>query len=356
MIPYIEILNSILFFVSLFLVFKKANSTHNDFYLPFFTFLIGLILYHLTNPIPYDLQMYERYYLDAARDPYSIKSLVIRDPLGYGSMLILAQIFPNVPETYYFLNMIIWSGSLWLIFREIIKRLNLTSLGKVIIFFFLFFLWFDLNDVHYSMRHSIGCALVAMSFLFFNTNKVLSIGSFVFAILWQGTLIVLLPIFLLMRTELSLRRNLKISAVLLALGFAVSYINIYELIPTKALLDLNVNQFFPRFHAFFLSSTKSSLYELSKQNGHDPFWMLELPFYLLCLALLTRQRFYNGKLLLILNVSFFFVIACRFHFAMILRFESLFELCGRAVLLWALIVLLVKDDAEFIIKTDHAKI
>ena len=107
-----------------------------------------------------------------------------------------------------------------------------------------------------------------------------------------------------------------------------------------------IYDFFPRIYPFFLSPAKSKFFELSKEIGHDPLWLIELPFYLLCMCLLSFKKFYNSFLILVLSFTFFFVVAFRFHFAMILRFESLFELSGRAVLLWVLVSLLKKDKTD----------
>jgi hypothetical protein len=137
--------------------------------------------------------------------------------------------------------------------------------------------------------------------------------------------------------NLSKKKIALFSLIFLFTGFLISYVNIYDVLPAKKLIELEVYKFFPRFHLFFLQPEKKILYELSKLIGHDPFWMLELPFYTICVALMWKPRFYNQFIIIALTYSFFFVVAFRFHFSMILRFESLFELCARGVFLWVIV-------------------
>ena len=196
------------------------------------------------------------------------------------------------------------------------------------------------------MRHSAACALIALSLLLFETNKFFSLLIFTVGVLWQGTLVILFPLFLLSKYKVSRKMTFILCTVFIGVGFAFSYINIYAFIPSWAGSMSYIYDFFPRIYFFFLQPAKSKFFELSKEIGHDPFWIIELPFYVLCVFLLSLKKFYNSFLILILSFTFFFVVAFRFHFSMILRFESLFELSGRAVLLWVLVSLLRKDKSD----------
>jgi hypothetical protein len=291
--------------------------------------------------------MYWEYYSKAAKNPLAFKELVIRDPLGYGSMFVLAQLFPHSPVTYYFLNIFLWSGALFFSFRQLIKRYDFSYVGKITIFLYLFFLLFDLDDVHHSMRHSTACSLIGLSFMIFEQKKWSSILLFIAAVLWQGTLIIFTPLFFLYKFSWSKKKTYTLSLFMIIMAFGFSYINMYELIPKSFLHHEWIYQYFPRIYLFFLRPEKSQLFELSKSIGHDPFWMLELPFYVMTMGFLSIAKFYNRFLILSLSFAFLFVVAFRFHFSMILRFELMFELMARLVLLWIIVQLLRKKEQNF---------
>ena len=306
----------------------KIQLSLRHFLIPAACFFVSLVYYHLAFPLPSDLIVIFEIYKQAALNQYDMQGLINRDPLGFGSMALLVKILPSAPESFYLLNMFLWLIALIGSFQLLLRQNLLSSVTHVSCFLFGAFLLFDLDDIHHSMRHSVAVGFLIWSYL--HPARVMSAGLFIFAILWQGSLIYLLPLLLLRQLQINKWKCFGLGLGLLVVGYILSFVNFYDLAIFKTLNEAGWFIHFPRLSVFLLDPKRSLMFELAKDIGHDPFWMVMLPSFVAIMLASLHPRLYNSRYILLLSYCFFFVVLLRFHSAMIFRFELLYEVAARA--------------------------
>lgn len=240
--------------------------------------LIGsaIILYQVTLPLPSDLKTSKEAYFSIAPNFLFGLALIKRDLLSNGLMVILANLFPKFPISFYLLHMVINFACLWAIFRSEAKNQNLQITAALLLALFLGFL--DHSESHHFLRQTTAL-LILLSALTFH-GKWKWVGMLV-ACLWHGSMLLPTLSLVIGRKLLKLSKKQKVVFIVAATSicYGLSYVNFYEYFSAYQLNDghlhwhLQEYSFLDRFIGYFRRNNAELFFAAARETGNPGLWL-----------------------------------------------------------------------------------
>ncbi|GEM_PF-4640814 len=230
--------------------------------------LIGftVLLYQISLPMPYDLEVTKLIYLETAKNPMSSWALgwIARDPLSYGILNLLTYIAPSLPILFYLINFIILFGSLWFIYNKL--KIQEGYQGFLLLVG-VFLLLLNFQETHHYLRQTTALFIFISALFLQGYKKYLLI---IAAILWHGSTVLYLPSLLILTAFRKKNYGYYAFCLLLLISLVLSGINIYDIFKTESVLKQAFHQFsfLDRFLTYFQHPRHASFYETYKENGN----------------------------------------------------------------------------------------